>query len=285
MYAVAWQSSGSVHSDSRCHSLAGAGHADMRRVLFDADIESRMCDCCRVEPAGPHDKGLADAVLDLLSLCEALIDEDEEVENREDPDYAPDFLGPNFNRDHWRTLQFYLTRTVNGLQAHPWLHHWASPSLIRAASYTERRCEEQRSLIDTATIERSAAALQRRERSTQLASIWEWWRHREDWRAPSPDDLHYGMDERLQSRIPNATGTLAVVTIGVQLPALGADWDGMRVVETLSMWEKAVIAAYKTTADWAVGTVTLTVPAVVARELCCPARGLDLTPRLSAANQ
>ncbi|MEV5956207.1 hypothetical protein AB0M11_20960 [Streptomyces sp. NPDC051987] len=57
------------------------------------------------------------------------------------------------------------------------------------------------------------------------------------------------------------------------------------MVETLSVWELAVIAAYKTTADWAGSIVTLAVPPVVAEELLSPARALDVTLRPSGADR
>lgn len=48
------------------------------------------------------------------------------------------------------------------------------------------------------------------------------------------------------------------------------------MVETLSMWETAAIVAYKTTADWAGGVVTLAAPPAVAQELLSRARALDV---------
>ncbi|MER7179117.1 hypothetical protein ABT404_06485 [Streptomyces hyaluromycini] len=146
------------------------------------------------------DDGLADAAFDLVNLCEILEEEDEEAGNREEPDYVPDFLGSNFNGDHWRTLQYQLSVTTESLRAHPWLHDWARPALSRTAAFTERRCEEQRALINKATVEQAALSLQQHQQSaTQLAQLWQSWRKRKDWRfKSSPDYLYYDKDARLQ---------------------------------------------------------------------------------------
>ncbi len=286
MRIVALQSTDRVHSDSRCPAVAGReGHTDKRRALFNADIASRMCVCCRVEADGPRDEGLSAAVIELVSLRELLDEEDEEEQNRDDPGYVPNFLRANFNPDHWRTIQSDLTKTASSLQSHPWLHHWAAPYLIRAASYAERRCEERRRLVDVAAIERTAAALYERGRSTpQLARMWPSWRQREAYDSPSPDDEHYDRNARLRPPDPDPNSAAANVTMGVRLPPLGFDSDGLQMIDTLSNWEQDAIAAYKTAAHWASGTVTLTVPPVVARELLCPARNLDLTACAQAAS-
>ncbi|MFF7105219.1 hypothetical protein ACFY9X_34075 [Streptomyces nigra] len=108
-----------------------------------------------------------------MNLCEALEEEDEEAENRKDPAYIPNYLRPNFNPDHWRCLQFHLSAVSNSLRAHPWLLSWAQPTLSRIEACAERRCEEQKALIDTGTVERAAAALQQSEQSdARLAQAW-----------------------------------------------------------------------------------------------------------------
>ncbi|MFD5597158.1 hypothetical protein [Streptomyces griseorubiginosus] len=279
MDAVTWADDSFLHSNPACRAPAKAGPGETHRVRFGAFFAARMCGCCRVETADA-DAGLLSAVVDLLSLCEGLEEEDEEVENRQDRNYVPDFLGPNFNWDHWRYLQFLLMVTTDGLRAHPWLHSWARPVLARAAVYAERRCEEQRPLIDTTSIERAADTLRQREGSTEhLAQAWQAWRQRRDsFCNASPD--HDCYDKNTRRRPPgSAVGghSATTVEISVQLPPLGADWDGSRLVETLSTWELAVIAAYKTAADWAGSIVTLAAPSVVAQELLSPARGLDVT--------
>lgn len=280
MNAVTWDDDSFVHSNPDCRASADAGPGETHRVRFGAFFAARMCDCCRVEPAAA-DAGLADTVFDLVNLCEALEEEDEEAENREDPGYIPNFLRPNFNRDHWRYLQFHLSAVSNSLRAHLWLLSWAQPTLSRIEACAERRCEEQRTLIDTAMVERVAVALQQREQSAeQLAQAWQWWRQREDWRVnASPDYAYYDKDARLLPPSPRSASSSAVtVEISVRLPPIGPDWDGFRVVEPLSMWEIAAIAAYKTTADWAGSVVTLAAPPAVAQELLHPARRLDVTP-------
>lgn len=285
MDMVTWDDDNFVHSDPACHEAIGTSPGQTRRVRFDANSAFSMCSCCRVEYVA-GDAGLADAVFDLVTLLEALQEEDEEAENRQQPHYTPDFLGPNFNRDHWRNLQFRLSVSAEGVRAHPWLHDWARPALTRAAAHTERRCEEQRTLIDTATLERAAVALQQREQATeQLAQLWQAWRRREDWRiTTSPDYACYGKDARLHPpRAGIAERSAATVEVSVRLPPIGPDGDGFRLVEPLSMWEIAALAAYKTTADWAAGVITLAAPPVVVQELLCPARGLDITPRAACA--
>ncbi|MCM8554264.1 hypothetical protein NDF60_28600 [Streptomyces sp. STCH 565 A] len=220
-------------------------------------------------------------VVDLVELCEALEEEAEEVENRREPDYVPDLLKPNFNGDHWRYLQCLLAATTDGLQAHPWLYDWARPTLARAAAYAERRCEEQRTLIDTVMIERAAVALQQRETSSaRLAQAWQTWRQRQDHTCnASPDHAYYNQNARLQPLGTAVTGRrTATVEISVRIPPFGPDELGYPMVEPLSMWEIAAIAAYKTTADWTGGIVALAVPPVVAQELLSPARALDVTP-------
>ncbi|WP_327425342.1 hypothetical protein OG963_00160 [Streptomyces sp. NBC_01707] len=86
------------------------------------------------------DNAVSDVLVGLVSLCELLVEEAEEAGSREEPDYVPDFLGPNFNWDHWRTLQSDASQTAYGLQAHPWLHDWARSTLERAVACVERRC-------------------------------------------------------------------------------------------------------------------------------------------------
>ncbi|MEV5956208.1 hypothetical protein AB0M11_20965 [Streptomyces sp. NPDC051987] len=173
MDAVTWADDSFVHSDPACRASATVSPGETYRVRFGAFFAARMCGCCRVESA-PADAGLADAAADLVSLCEGLEEEDEEAGNRQEPNYVPDFLGPNFNWDHWRYLQFELAATTDGLLAHPWLHNWARPVLARTAACAELRCEEQRALIDKATIEQAAVTLQRRERPTaHLAQAWQ----------------------------------------------------------------------------------------------------------------
>lgn len=277
---VTWDDDNFVHSNPACREAIGTGPGQTRRVRFGPDSAFSMCGCCRVESVAA-DAGLADAVFDLVTLYEVLQEEAEEAEHRQEPDYVPDFLGPNFNRDHWRNLQFRLSVAAEGVRAHPWLHDWARPALTRAAAHVERRCEEQRTLIDTATLERAAVALQQREQSTeQLAQTWQAWRQREDWRVnTSPDDAYYDRNARLHPPSPrNAPSSAATVEISVRLPPIGPDEDGFRLVEPLSMWEIAALAAYRTTADWAGSVVTLAAPPVVVQELLHPARGLDVTP-------
>ncbi|MGC0344399.1 hypothetical protein [Streptomyces sp. SLBN-8D4] len=280
MDAVTWQDGKWVHSNRDCRAPAGVGPGEACRVHFDADIASRMCGCCRVDPLGADD-GLADAAFDLVNLCEILEEEDEEVGNREEPDYVPDFLGPNFNRDHWRTLQYQLSVTIESLRAHPWLHDWARPALSRTAACTERRCEEQRALINTAIVEQAAVSLQQQQQSaTQLAQLWQSWRKRQDWHfKSSPDYLYYGNDARLQPPSSvTAKRSAITVEVSVRLPPPAPDWDGYRVVETLSTWELAALVAYKTTADWAGSIVSLAAPPAVVQEFLSPVRGLDVTP-------
>ncbi|MFF8580910.1 hypothetical protein ACF05R_19540 [Streptomyces albidoflavus] len=278
MDIIALQNTDRVHSDLRCPSMAiRKEQAEKRRALFDADLASRMCSCCLVEVDDPREEGLRDAVIDLVSLRELLDEEAEEEQNREDPQYVPDYLGANFNAYHWRTIQSDLTKMINSLQAHPWLQHWASADLIRAAAYTERRCMERRGRIDLAVMERTAATLSDLRRSTpKLAWMWSIWRSREDCSLPSPDDEHYERAARMHRPVAEVTSAEPTVTIGVQLPPVRLDSIGLYIGDTLSDWEQDAIAAYKTAADWASGTVTLTAPPVVARELLCPARNLDL---------
>ncbi|MGW4034594.1 hypothetical protein ACWEFL_35755 [Streptomyces sp. NPDC004838] len=280
MDVVTWEDDRRVHSNHACRAQAGVGPGETHRVRFGADIASRMCSCCCVEPAAADD-GLAVAVFELVGLCEVLDEEADEAENREETDYVPDFLRSDFNRDHWRSLQFLLSATTNGLLAHPWLLRWTGPSLSRAAAYAERRCEEQRTLIDTATVEKAAVALQKSGQPTaQLAQAWQAWRQREDWNCDtSPDYAYYDRDARLQPPSPHSAGlSAATVAVSVRLPPIGRDEEGFRMVETLSTWELTAIAAYKATADWAGSSVTLAVPPAVAQELLSPARALDVTP-------
>jgi hypothetical protein len=287
MDAVTWADDSFVHSDPACRASATVSPGEAYRVRFGAFFAARMCGCCRVESA-PADAGLADAAADLVSLCEGLEEEDEEAGNRQEPNYVPDFLGPNFNWDHWRYLQFELAATTDGLLAHPWLHSWARPVLARAAACAELRCEEQRALIDKATIEQAAVTLQRRERPTaHLAQAWQVWRQRQDCdHSASPDYACYDKNSRVRPPGSAAAGHHAAnVEVSVRLPPFGPDADGFPMVETLSVWELAVIAAYKSTADWARSIVTLAVPPVVAEELLSPARALDVTPRLSGADR
>ncbi|MEU2235140.1 hypothetical protein [Streptomyces vietnamensis] len=285
MHIAALQDTDRAHSDSRCPAVAGRGDTGKRRVLFDADIASRMCACCCVEADGPRDESLGTAIIDLVSLRDLLDEEDEEEQNRDDPGYVPSFLRANFNPDHWRTIQCNLTEAANSLQSHPWLYHWAAPYLTRAASYAERRCAERRRLIDSVAIERTAAALYERGRSApKLARMWSSWRHRVVYGLPSPDDELYGENARLRLPNPDSTSILASVTISMRLPPTRFESDGVQVIDTLSHWEQDVIAAYETVAHWASGTVTLTVPPVVARELLCPARNLDLTASVQVAS-
>ncbi|MGQ4479382.1 hypothetical protein [Streptomyces sp. SAS_276] len=282
MNAVTWDDDSFVHTDPDCRAPAAAGPGETHRVRFGAFFAARMCGCCRVEPAAA-DADLADTAFDLVSLCEALEEEDEEAENREDPDYIPNYLRPNFNPDHWRYLQFHLSAASNSLRAHLWLLSWAQPTLSRIEACAERRTEEQRTLIDTAMVEKAAAALQQREQpASRLAQAWQRWRQREDWRVhTSPDYAHYDLNARQRPRTsgsakPNAT----TIDISLRLPPKGTDEDGFAMVETLSLWEIAAIVAYKTTADWAGGVVALSAPPAVAQELLFPARGLDVTPLL-----
>lgn len=287
MDAVTWPDDSFVHSNTACRAPAGVGPGETCRVRFGAFFAARMCGCCRVESA-PADTGLVGAADDLVCLCEGLEEEDEEVLNRQEPGYMPDFLGPNFNGDHWRYLQFLLAVTTDGLRTHPWLHSWARPVLARAAAHANRRSEEQRTLIDTATIERAAESLQQCETPTaHLAQAWQAWRQRQDpYHEASPDYAYYDETARLRHPSPAVAGHPAAnVEINVRLPFIGPDWDGMPMVETLSMWEIATIAAYKTTADWAGSIVTLAAPPVVAQELLSPARALDVTPRRSGTGR
>jgi hypothetical protein len=287
MDAVTWTTDSSVHSDPACRASERAGTGETYRVRFGAFFAARMCRCCRVKAAAA-DSDLVNAIVELVCLCEGLEEETEEEENRRRPDYVPDFRRPNFNWDHWRYLQFQLAETTGGLQAHPWLHDWARPALARAAAYAERRCEEQRTLIDTATIERAAVTLQQRETSTaRLAQAWQTWRQRMDHACKaSPDYANYDQNARLRPPSTAVTGRrAATVEISVRLPPLGPDELGHRMVEPLSMWEIAAIAAYKTTADWTGSVVTLAAPPVVAQELLSPARALDVTPRPSGTGQ
>jgi hypothetical protein len=280
MDAVTWTDDPFVHSDPACRTRAEVSPGETHRVRFGAFFAARMCGCCRVE-AAPADCGLAGAVVDLVQLCELLKDEAEEVENRQEPDYVSDYLGPNFNRDHWRYLQFRLAETTDGLRAHPWLHNWARPVLERAVAYADRRCEEQQIVIDKATIEQAAISLQQHQRPTaHLTQAWQAWRQRKDWPLEtSPDYACYGTNARLRSATSGVTGDRAAsVEISVRLPPPGPDWDGWSMVETLSMWETAAIAAYKTTADWAGSVVTLAAPPAVAQELRSRARALDVAP-------
>ncbi|MFI5877378.1 hypothetical protein ACIBAH_34105 [Streptomyces sp. NPDC051445] len=287
MDAVTWADDRFLHSNPACRAPAKVGPGEAHRVRFGAFFAARMCGCCRVESA-VVDVGLVDAVVDLVSLCEGLEDEDEEVENRQESNYVPDFLGPNFNSDHWRCLQFLLTVTTDGLQTHPWLHNWARPVLAQTAVYAERRCEEQRTLIDTATIERAAVTLRQREESTtHLTQAWQAWRQRRDsFCDASPDYACYDKNARLRPPGSAVGGHSATtVEISVRLPPIGPDWDGSPLVETLSTWELAAIAAYKTAADWAGSIVTLAAPPVVAQELLNPARALEVTPRPSGTGR
>lgn len=288
MDAVAWDDDSFVHSDPDCRASADAGPGETHRVRFGAFFAARMCGCCRVEPV-TADAGLADTVFDLVNLCEALEEEDEEAENREHPEYIPNFLRPNFNPDHWRYLQFHLSEVSNSLRAHLWLLSWAQPTLSRIEACAERRCEEQRTLIDTEMVEKAAVALQQREQSTaQLAQAWQTWRQREDWSvSPSPDYAHYDLNARQRPKTSDSAKPSAVTIeiSSLRLPPKGTDEDGLPMVETLSLWEIAAIAAYKTTADWAGSTVTLAAPPVVAQELLRPARGLDVTPLLPGAGR
>ena len=287
MDMVTWDDDNFVHSNPACREAIGTGPGETRRVRFGPDNAFSMCGCCRVESVAA-DAGLADAVSDLVTLYEVLQEEAEEAEHRQEPDYVPDFLGPNFNRDHWRNLQFRLSVAAEGVRAHPWLHDWARPALTRAAAHVERRCEEQRTLIDTATLERAAVALQQREQSTeQAAQLWQAWRQREDWGfTTSPDYAYYDKDARLHPPRAGIAGrSTATAEVSVRLPPIGPDGDGFRLVEPLSMWEIAALAAYKTTADWAAGVITLVAPPVVVQELLCPARGLDVTPRAACAGR
>ncbi|MGW8764276.1 hypothetical protein ACWGN5_17405 [Streptomyces sp. NPDC055815] len=287
MDTIALQNTDRVHSDLRCPSVANRKEpTGKRRALFDTDTASRMCVCCLVEADDPREEGLHDAVIDLVSLRELLDEEVEEEQNREDPQHVPDYLGGNFNPYHWRTIQSDLAKTVNSLQAHPWLQHWASADLIRAATYAERRCTERRGLINLAVMERTATALNDLRRSkSQLARAWSSWRSREDCSLPSPDGEHYERIARLHHSDAEATSAETNVTISVRLPPMRLDSDGLYIGDTLSNWEQDAIAAYKTAADWDSGTVTLTASPVVARELLCPARNLDLAAVVQAGSR
>ncbi|MCX5316103.1 hypothetical protein [Streptomyces sp. NBC_00154] len=46
----------------------------------------------------------------------------------------------------------------------------------------------------------------------------------------------------------------------MRLPPIGANVDGLQTVDLLSLWETTAIAAYKTSADWTRGIVTLAAP-------------------------
>lgn len=280
MDVVTWGDEDVLHSDPRCRVPAGVGVGRTHRATFSAEMASRrMCGCCSVEPAAA-DNGLADAVVDLVMLCEVLAEEADEVENREDPDYTPDFLRSDHSPDHWRTLQSLLSITTKGLRAHPWLHTWARPVLSQADAYTERRCEEQRTLVDTGPIERAAALQQREQVSAYMAQSWQDWRQRQDpYSRQSPDRHVYDRKAREQRPSPvAAVSTAASTEFSVRLPPMGADWDGMFAVETLSEWEMAGIVAYQTSADWAGGVVTLSAPLVVVQEFLRPARALGGKP-------
>lgn len=269
MNAVTWNDEKRVHSSHDCRALVGAGPGEAHRVRFGADIASRMCGCCRVEGSAADD-GPTDAIFDLMSLCEILDEEEDEVDSREEARYTPDFLRPNFaSHEHWRTLQTTLSVTTHGLQAHPWLLNWARPRLSRTAVHTERRCEEARTLTDPAALERAAVALQQNEQpAARLAQAWQAWRQRQDsYDNASPDCAQYDKNARLQPPSPQSAGSsAATVEFSVRLPPVGLDWDGLPMVETLSVWEIDAIAAYKTTADWAGSLVTLAAPPAVAQD-------------------
>ncbi|MBT2394362.1 hypothetical protein J7E87_34430, partial [Streptomyces sp. ISL-1] len=262
------------------------GVTSARRVRFDADVASRMCGCCRVETV-TADNTLADVLVDLVSLCEVLAEEAEEAENREEPDYVPDFLGPNFNWDHWRTLQTELSQTAHSLQAHPWLHDWARSTLERAVACVERRCREQQSIINTATLHQATVELQQVGATTQSARIWQEWRHRQDSSdSTGPDYVAYGLSARRQFSDGDTVHVGAeAVEVSVRLPPLGSDSDAFTVVEPLSLWETTAIVAYTTSADWIRGIVTLAAPPIIAQELLNPARALDIFHHPSGAGR
>jgi hypothetical protein len=133
-------------------------------------------------------------------------------------------------------------------------------------------------------VEKAAVALQqhREQSAARLAQAWQGWRQRGDWRVnTSPDYAHYDVNARQRPQTSDgAKPDAATIEISLRLPPLGTDEDGLTMVETLSLWEIAAIVAYKTTADWAGGVVTLAAPPIVAQELLLPARGLDVTPLL-----
>lgn len=220
MDAVTWTDDPFVHSDPACRVRGDVGPGQARRVRFGAFFAARMCGCCRVASA-PADRGLAGVVVDLVQLCELLEEEAEEVENRQESDYVPDFLGPNFAEDHWRYLQFRLVVVIAGLWAHPWLHDWARPLLERAAACADRRCEEQRTVIDTAAIDRAAMSLQQHQRPTaHLTQAWQAWRQRKDWPLEtSPDYACYGKNARLRSATSGVTGDRAARAVCGFLPS------------------------------------------------------------------
>lgn len=275
-----------VHSDRRCGARPSARPREARRARFDADIASRMCGCCRVETV-TADNSLSDVLVDLVSLCELLAEEAEEAESREEPAYVPDFLGPNFNWDHWRTLQTELSQTAHGLQAHPWLHDWARSTLERAVACVERRCREQQSIIETALLHQATVELQQVGATTQSARIWQEWRQRQDSTdSTSPDYAAYALSARLQlSDRDTAHAGAESVEVSVRLPPLGSDPDACTAVEPLSLWETTAIVAYTTSADWIRGIVTLAAPPIIAQELLNPARALDIFHHPSGAGR
>ncbi|WP_330327855.1 hypothetical protein [Streptomyces pseudovenezuelae] len=175
-------------------------------------------------------------------------------------------------------MQGDLATAAAGLQAHPWLHEWAHPVLERAVTCVERRCREQRSIINTATLHKAAVQLQQAEERRHLARIWQVWRHRCDWiDKKSPDCAAY--DRSARSQLPDSNITRVCVDpweVIVRLPPFGEDEDGLALVEPLSLWETTAIAAYATSADWTGGIVTLAAPPVVAQELLNPVRALDI---------
>uniref|UniRef100_A0AAU2UW07 Uncharacterized protein n=1 Tax=Streptomyces sp. NBC_00003 TaxID=2903608 RepID=A0AAU2UW07_9ACTN len=233
------------------------------------------------------DNTLSDVLVDLVSLCELLVEEAEEAESREEPDYVPDFLGPNWNRDHWRTLQTELSQTAHGLQAHPWLHDWARSTLERAVACLERRCREQQSVINTAALHQATVELQQVGATTQSARIWQEWRHRQDSTdSTSPDYAAYDLSARLQLSDGDAVHAGAeTVEVSVRLPPLGIDPDAFTVVEPLSLWETTAIVVYTASADWVRGIITLAAPPIIAQELVNPARALDIFHHPSGAGR
>jgi hypothetical protein len=284
-----WADDPMVHSDPKCRRFADSGPEPQGLIRFDADIAARACFCCRLILPDAATDDLTDAVAALLALCDLLDEEDEETFNREEPDYVPDFEAPNFSQDHWRHSQSTLADATSRTRHHPWLHRWASPLLLRTASHVERRCEEQRNRLDPAAVEAAAITMQQRPQSpAQLKRAWLYWRHRQDWRAPSPDDAHYGRDAHPPAQNPTPEEAMhgsATVVLGLRIPPLALDWDSMPNVDSLSAWEKAAVVAYKSTADWAAGSVTLAAPPAVAQELLSPARGLTVTISVSAGEQ
>lgn len=275
-----------VHSDRRCGARPSARPREARRARFDAAITSRMCGCCRVETV-TADNTLSDVLVGLVSLCELLAEEAEEAENREEPDYVPDFLGSNFNWDHWRTVQTDLSQTAHGLQAHPWLHDWARSTLECAVACVERRCREQQSIINKTTLHQATVELQQAGTTTQPARIWQEWRHRQDSTDnTSPDCAVYDHSARLQRPDGDSAHAGAkTVEVSVRLPPLGSDPDAFTTVEPLSLWETTAIVAYTTSADWIRGIVTLAAPPIVAQELLNPARALDIFHHPSGAGR